>query len=329
MSVALSNIIKAYGFEENANKTRVFGKWHRQLVTNLVVNKKVNVPSLYYRATRSMCHQFFISRKYQIDGVDVDGFDRLRGRLSYIFYVRDSADERDLKEKKKFPRGDELLYRKFLNFITFRINSAPLLICEGETDSIYIRCAINSLGRDIKLRYFKYSKLSERVMLLGGGAASFVNLIVNYEKIVNISRDYRPENPVILLVDNDGGAKPVFSAINDKFFKKKPEKRVEKETQEDFYHLMDNLYLIKIPENDDVDRVIEDLFEKDLLSEKYNGRSFSLSNDWDRDKEYGKSTFAKEIVLKKAVSINFKGFSLLLDRIEAIIADYAKKLASG
>lgn len=324
LSLELSKIIKAYGFEENLNKTRVFSKHHRQLVTNLVVNEKVNVPSSYYRATRSMCHQFFMERKYQIDGVDVNGFDKLRGRLSYIFYVRDLADNRDLKKKKERPRGDELLYIKFLNFITFRVNAAPLLVCEGETDSIYIRCAINSLKREIKLRYFKYSKLSERVMRLGGGVAPLKNLITKYKEIANISQKHKPENPVILLIDNDRGASGVFSLVKEMF-----EKNIGKETKEDFYHLMDNLYLIKIPEDGDKDRVIEDLFEKKLLNEKYKGRSFSLSNSWDEEKEYGKSIFAKEIVLKKASLINFNGFSLLLDRIEAAIADYAKKLTGN
>lgn len=106
-------------------------------------------------------------------------------------------------------------------------------------------------------------------------------------------------------------------------------KDIKKETKEDFYHLMDNLYLIKIPEDGGKDRVIENLFEKKLLNEKYEGRSFSLSNDWDKDKEYGKSIFAKEIILKKASLINFNGFSSLLDRIEAAIADYTKKLAGN
>ena len=324
LSLELLNIIKAFGFEINPNKTRVFSKHHRQLVTNLVVNKKVNVPSSYYRATRSMCHQFFMERKYQIDGVDVNGFDRLRGRLNYIFYVRDLADNRDLKEKKDFPRGDELLYLKFLNFITFRANAAPLLVCEGGTDSIYIRCAINSLKRDIKLRYFKYSKLSERVMRLGGGVAPLKNLIKKYKEIASISQKHKPENPVILLIDNDEGASGIFSLAKQMF-----KKDIKKETKEDFYHLMDNLYLIKIPEDGGKDRVIENLFEKKLLNEKYEGRSFSLSNDWDKDKEYGKSIFAKEIILKKASLINFNGFSSLLDRIEAAIADYTKKLAGN
>lgn len=322
LSLELSNIIEAFGFEINPNKTRVFSKHHRQLVTNLVVNEKVNVPSSYYRATRSMCHQFFMRHKYQIDGKDVDGSDRLRGRLSYIFYVRDSADKRDSKKKKNSPRGDELLYRKFLNFITFRVNSTPLLVCEGKTDSIYIKCAINHFKRDIKLRYFKYSKLSDRVMLLGGGTSPLKNLISKYREIIAISGEYKPENPVILLVDNDDGAKDIFNLINQGEFKIK--NKIGKETTEKFYHLIDNLYLIKIPENGSNNMPIEHLFDEVLRNTKYKGRSLSLCNDYDKKKEYGKSTFAEEIVSKRSSSINFDGFSLLLDRIEAAIADYAK-----
>ena len=68
----------------------------------------------------------------------------------------------------------------------------------------------------------------------------------------------------------------------------------------------------------------EHLFDEVLRNTKYKGRSLSLCNDYDKKKEYGKSTFAEEIVSKRSSSINFDGFSLLLDRIEAAIADYAK-----
>ena len=51
--------IKAAGFKINADKTRMHCRGNRQMVTGLVVNKKANIRSEYYRKARAMCDSLF------------------------------------------------------------------------------------------------------------------------------------------------------------------------------------------------------------------------------------------------------------------------------
>jgi hypothetical protein len=67
---------------------------------------------------------------------------------------------------------------------------------------------------------------------------------------------------------------------------------------------------------------IEDFFDAATLGEVVDGRTFSRENEHDSVKHYGKATFAKDVVAKKAATIDFKNFAVLLDRIVAVVADY-------
>lgn len=55
----LRGIIKRAGFSLNEKKTRIQYKDSRQDVTGLVVNKKPNVKSEYWRTVKSQCHSLF------------------------------------------------------------------------------------------------------------------------------------------------------------------------------------------------------------------------------------------------------------------------------
>jgi len=60
----LEREIEKSGFKINRSKTRMQIRTGRQTVTGLTVNQKANVPANYYRFTRAMCHQLFMTGEY-------------------------------------------------------------------------------------------------------------------------------------------------------------------------------------------------------------------------------------------------------------------------
>lgn len=52
------SIIESFGFVVNTQKTSLLGQGQRQMVTGLVVNKKVNIPRKMKRRLRAMKHQY-------------------------------------------------------------------------------------------------------------------------------------------------------------------------------------------------------------------------------------------------------------------------------
>src|SRR5690606_14369243 len=60
--------IKRAGFKINEKKVRLQYKDSRQVVTGLVVNEKINVPSTYYKETRAMAHHLYNHGWFEING---------------------------------------------------------------------------------------------------------------------------------------------------------------------------------------------------------------------------------------------------------------------
>jgi RNA-directed DNA polymerase len=167
--------VKRSGFQINQGKTRMRHYDIRQVVTGLVVNKKVNVRSEYYKLARAMSHSLFKTGKYSIPGylspVDIIEHDlkrshetelsRLEGILNYIHYTRDLSDLRDLEEKQGTLTSTTIwkLFKRFLFFKNFGWLDKPVVICEGITDSIYLKLALKRL-------WVSFPALIERVGLL-------------------------------------------------------------------------------------------------------------------------------------------------------------------
>jgi RNA-directed DNA polymerase len=205
----LDNKIKNSGFAINPDKTRMQHSISRQTVTGLVVNKKVNVKSEYYRVARSMCHSLFKRGQYAYKGFGgVTDFAPLEGQLSHIYFVKQSELSRSNENRPKsvLPKSNQInyivgwqkLYGRFLFYKGFVALQQPLVICEGTTDNIYLRSALQSLGANYpsltKLRngkrvsaisFFKYSKHSERLLRLGGGSDVLKNFIASYADQLN------------------------------------------------------------------------------------------------------------------------------------------------
>ena len=83
---------------------------------------------------------------------------------------------------------------------------------------------------------------------------------------------HRPlQHPVIVLIDNDDGAKNIFSAFRQTY-----KISVCQKSSESFYHVTDNLYLVKTPEQGACgESRIEDFFlgfSAAKFSKKFNPR---------------------------------------------------------
>lgn len=332
----LEKEIKRAGYKINPKKTRMQTKTTQQSVTGLVVNKKPNIPSEYYRLTRSMCHSVFTTgifsspdKKRKVG--EYGTAQSLRGILAYIQHIKDKTDYREPSDKKASPSGHTVLHRKFLNHLYFCTLNKPLVICEGKTDNTYLTCAIKKLfpapsfyseiadeKTQDKLRLFKYTKLTQDVMLLGGGAGDIKNLIGHYKKILETFSHKSMQHPVIIVIDNDDGAGQIFSIIKDIY-----KLNITHSSTAGFYRIHENLYLVKTTESTKSNyySCIEDSFQPSTLATILGGKSFNPNQKPKETTTYGKYIFS-EFIKKNSDSIDFSGFKHLLDRIESAINDY-------
>ena len=156
---------------------------------------------------------------------------------------------------------------------------------------------------------------------MGGGIGDIKRLVLAYPDTVREFKHAPMEYPVILLVDNDDGAKPIFSAISSKFHV-----TANFKTELPFYHLCHNLFLIKTPSKGaDGKSCIEDCFPQEALQTKVDGKSFNPNDHINPASEYGKIVFAERVVRPNAATIDFSEFAALLKRVVAVF-DHHKGL---
>lgn len=349
----ISSIVKRSGFEFNQKKTRMQYRDSRQEVTGLTVNKKVNVPATYRQTVRSMAHSLFRTGKFSfiykkrddsgkmVVVKEVDGKkDQLLGMFSYIDQVDRFGAKLEIdngREETKY-LGKLKLFRQFLYYEKFYACSRPILICEGKTDIVYLRCAIKSLANSypalatddvepkVKVDFFKYTERRiTQITEINGGYGGLCKFIKNYENDILTKFIFgpRPSHPVIIFIDNDSGANAVYGVIAGVTKKKKPQGKG------DFIHVMSNLYVVATPFTANGDQTdIECFFDVATLAIEVQGRRFDKKGDQDSDKTYSKATFAKDVVAKYSKTIDFKNFSPLLDRIVLVMEDYAARIKS-
>jgi len=333
------------GFTINPRKTRMQYHDSRQEVTGLVVNRKVNVRAEYRHSVRAMVKNLLVSGEFTLErSVEESGafsikrvpgeLGQLRGMLGFIDWI-DRSNKIRLGESRRDLSGKEKMFRRFLLYKEFYAASAPVLICEGKTDSVYITHAIRSLAADypdlasidgtgkisIKLRRFRYTDSSTgRILGIGGGSGDLKQLLVAYHEEAAKFSAPGMSAPVIVLVDNDTGAGPVFSTA-----RQITRRTVDKNAP--FTHLTKNLYLLATPLPAGAsESAIEDLFDSAIRSTKLGGRTFSPSNTTDSSIHYGKADFAYRVVKPHADSINFSGFKPLLDKFVAVIEHHRKHM---
>jgi len=341
--------ISASGFTINPNKTRMQCRGSRQMVTGLVVNEKVNIRSDYYRRARAMCDSLFQSGQYFCSYINSDEPDEeqkpdytdnsnyLEGILGHIYSITQTEERRDIQEQRKKPRAIRELYRRFLFYRKCVAPDKPLIITEGKTDPIYLKAAIRRRttfhpvlgqpgkeGFECAIRFFNYGGQAHEIMDLGGGAGDLRSIPLDYLR--NFKEDnskrkpikHKPMSwPVILLLDNDDGLEQVASTINKNFGVS-----INLKSTDNFYHITENLYLVKTPEIND-ESCIEDMFPKKWRNKKLNGKRFNSARKINPEKEYGKEIFAKAVVQANVDKIDFADFDPLLNRISLVLADYS------
>jgi RNA-directed DNA polymerase len=252
----LLRVIKRAGFALNPAKTRMQLDYSRQEVTGVVVNQKVNIPASYYQTVAAMCHHLFMDGEcfITIGGVKTP-FQRrnLRGRLAYIYQVRgkgpkaaQNAEDSEGKSLKLW--ASFKLFERFLNYVDLYGAKRPVVLCEGVTDNIYIKAAIqaspanypllSSPTGELKIKQFKYTKSSAAVQQLSGGSGDLLKLVSSYSSRTKKFRT-PAENPLIIVADSDGA--------NNTLFKKVESRTGLKIGTQSWFHLESNLYVIPIP----------------------------------------------------------------------------------
>jgi len=264
---ALRKVIERTGFRINAKKTHQMYRVSRQNVTGLVVNKKINVRWEYRHNVRAMVHSLIKTGTFQILGLaQKDGQavlenrpgtrNELHGMLGFI----DSIDVYNKTQTSDAPSNkmssSEKVYREFLIYRTFYAAEAPVVVCEGETDNVYLTHAIRSLATEftalaelmsdgkirLKIRLYKYPH-SSTARLLGlkdGGSSVLAKFIGAYKRETNHFTGPGLTEPVVLLYDNDTGGKDVRNAI-------KEATKVMPTVSEPFVHIIKNLYAVPTP----------------------------------------------------------------------------------
>lgn len=343
---ALSKIIEKSGFQLNPKKTRMQYRNSRQEVTGLVVNRRINTRPEYRRLTRAMTHQLVTNGKFHITKATTDALGalvptKIDGSINHLQGMFGFIDWIDLCHRK----NNEILnaeqssigkvYKRFLMHRDFWANSQPIILCEGKTDSVYLRGAIrrlatahpnlasiNAAGKaEYKVRFFNYSYTSQRILDLSGGASVVRHFIADYIKSVKKTQVPINPNPLIVLLDNDSGGQVFYSLI-----KEYSGKKTQVTGMDDFYHLASNVYVVFTPIDKPGDNSsIEDFFEPSLLANKIEGKAFNRDDKTlDRSKEYGKADFAAKIVRPNIAKINFDKFDPILARIEMAIEAHIK-----
>ncbi|WP_250481194.1 retron Ec67 family RNA-directed DNA polymerase/endonuclease [Caballeronia sp. GAOx1] len=329
----LSRLLALSGFAINPSKTRMQYRTSRQEVTGLVVNQKVNVSSDYRRTVRAMVHRLFTTGAFEVDGA-AGTISQLHGMLGFV----DGIDVYNRQLRKAWQGVRELsakeaTYRNFLLYKEFFASPVPVIICEGKTDNIYLKLAINALGNayprlasvapDGKItrnvRIYRYADTSTgRILDITGGTPHLAKLIRIYAQ--ESKRFLTPVNqcPFIFLVDNDSGATSkggIFPAVVNA-----TNGRVKVDRSKPYTHVTANLFVAPTPLLPGaLDSQMEDFFDAATKAVVLNGKTFDPKNEFDTAISYGKHIFAQKVVLANAGKVDFSGFSAILQTLSDIV----------
>jgi RNA-directed DNA polymerase len=345
----LAQLIANSGFALNPAKMRMQYRDSRQEVTGLIVNQKINVRHEYRHTVRAMVNRLvktgaFQHMRYVIDASgalvrqDVPGTpEELRGMLSFINSVDRynkvvNTDDDDGKAQEQLSTK-ESLYRRFILFNEFYAAQRPVLMCEGNTDNVYLVHAIRSLAATfptlatvnadgtikLNVRLLKYSGHGAgRILGISGGSATLAKFVWLYEKARKTFSAPGMKQPIILVIDNDSGAKSVYKSIST-IIKKQPT------GAEPSIHVFGNLYVVPTPLSAGASQsTIEDFWDSATKAIVISGKTFDPGSNTDSATKYGKVVFAHKVVRAHADTINFSGFNTLLSNIQDVVNAHCK-----
>ena len=345
----LKRTIKQSGFNINPKKTRMQYRISRQDVTGLVVNEKVNIRTEYSRTARAMSHQLWTKgAAYQKDGKLklAKTPEQVRGIMNFVYHIKEREEARQSNGAEfdpSVPRpGYASTYAKLLDYLSFWGTDKPTLLCEGKTDNIYIKCAIEALAASFPtliesnggviepaVRFFNRSDVKDtkdsltwKLQKLGGGVTELSNFLAEYRERINDFK-HGGTHPLIIVVDNDQESKGLFSHV-----KNITKSATPVDGSAPFYYIYANLYVVAIPKIGGKDTYIERLFSSKILNKTLDGKTFDVTGKKESKAHYFKNDFAKRIIKKNKAKIDFVRFKPLLERVAAVKVDYAARIKS-
>lgn len=353
----LQSEIKRAGFEINNLKTRIQYKDSRQDVTGLIVNKKPGTKSEYWRTIRSQCHSLFHTGTFiEIEeGSPKEGnLFALEGKLNFI----DQIDHFNRKRSKpilnpayepsqhklntrRLLTGRERTFSRFLYYKLFYGNDKPTIVCEGKTDNVYLKAALNRLSSthpklvkpksksdsyELLVQFVNYNERTRFLLELAGGVSYLKEFIAGFDEYFKYYRAPTPKKPVIIVLDNDEGFGKIEGLLRGKKYTPEIFPKTLAKTDlrsSDFIHVVHNLYIILTPLNPNGSSTsIEDLFPQEIRNTKLGGKSFNKDNNIDNATEYGKEFFASRVIVPNKNSIDFSGFNIILNRMTQCIEHF-------
>lgn len=291
----LSEIITSAGFTINENKTFLRSKGERQIVTGLVVNKKVNVPKEFIRSIKSALHSwrkfgFEAAQTYWREKVDkrnrwlgeeADYKLSLRGQINHVGFVKGYSDPVYLSLARKLSEIDSSFSfdeAALTNSIAEEIH----VFCEGETDLLHLDHAFQKLKNE-------YPTLNLTFKLPNTGKGDGSSVLKNF---CNSVRTIPQKHLTICLFDRD---EPTI--IREMAGSALP-----------YRDFGSNVFSLVIPQPEFRDQesiCIEHLYKNhDLLHKDSHGRRLYLNDEFDSNSRYT----GGELLFKK-----FHRATLILD----------------
>jgi hypothetical protein len=210
----------------------------------------------------------------------------------------------------------------------------PLIVCEGKTDNLYLKCAIEMLKntcpvlydsdeKQFRVSFFNRTTLNSEILCMAEGTSGLIYLLSIYKRFFGKYHCDGKRHPVIIIVDDDDAGRGVLKKAQIMNNEVRALKKITKKSIGSY--VFENLYLVKVPSAGAKDTQIESLFTDDVLNTELGGKKFNPENSKiDISKEYGKDIFSKYVIMKNKQKINFNGFSPLLDELQNIIKIYNK-----
>src|SRR5262249_29169742 len=144
----------------------------------------------------------------------------------------------------------------------------------------------------LKVRLYKYARTSTaRILgLHDGGNGCLSSFIPTFKKDTDKFRAPGATCPVIVIYDNDSGAKPIRNVV-------KAASKVTVKGTEPFVHVVRNLYALPTPLIGAVKvSKIEDFFDAATTKTILGGKSFNPDDKtFDKEVHYGKKVFAYKV----------------------------------